>query len=255
MLKRLLVAARPSVLFATAFALATTPHEAAHALAAYLLGFNLTLFKMWVNPDAQSATPSQIFIIAVAGPVFSLILGGTCFLFYAVRQNNRSSGLLFLMLGIIGVYSFLGPAAAVAFGGDFNTAGRILGISRAIADIVSAVGLILLAAFMFYAGRELRSWAPPGGGRLGSVAITALGPWILGTTLMILFYWPLPRFIITSNVVGSIFWLFAVIGAAFGRTPAPKADAGQPLTIHDAITTAAAICMILSLEHGVRLAH
>lgn len=255
MLKRLLVAARPSVLFATAFALATTPHEAAHALAAYLLGFNLTLFKMWVNPDAGSATPTQIFIIAVAGPVFSLILGGTCWLSYRVRQKNRPSGLLFLMLAIIGVYSFLGPAAGVAFGGDFNTAARILGVSHAIADVVSGVGLILLAAFMFYAGRELRSWAPPCGGRLNSVAITALGPWILGTILMILFYWPLPRFIITSNVAGSIFWLFAALGAAFGRTLAPKADAGRPFTIHDAIATGVAICMILSLEHGVRWAH
>src|SRR4051794_30899396 len=46
------IAVRPSLLFAMAFALNTTPHEAAHATVAYLLGFSSTLFKMWVNPDA-----------------------------------------------------------------------------------------------------------------------------------------------------------------------------------------------------------
>jgi len=67
-------ALRPSLLSAAAFALVTTPHEAAHAVTAYFLGFNLTLFKMWVNPDAASATPRQIFSVAIAGPIFSLLL-------------------------------------------------------------------------------------------------------------------------------------------------------------------------------------
>jgi hypothetical protein len=44
------VAFRPTLLFMTAFALNVTPHEAAHAVASYMLGFNSTLYQRWVNP-------------------------------------------------------------------------------------------------------------------------------------------------------------------------------------------------------------
>jgi hypothetical protein len=67
---------RPTLLFVAAFALNVTPHEAVHALAAYLLGFSTTLFQMWVNPDAQTASSRQVVAIATAGPIFSLAVGG-----------------------------------------------------------------------------------------------------------------------------------------------------------------------------------
>jgi hypothetical protein len=69
------VAVRPTLLFMTAFALNVTPHEAAHATAGYMLGFSSTLYQMWVNPDAAAATQQQLVAIAVAGPIFSLVLG------------------------------------------------------------------------------------------------------------------------------------------------------------------------------------
>ena len=52
-----------------------TPHEAAHARTAYCLGFSCTLYQMWVNPDAADATPGQVAIISLLGPVFSLYSG------------------------------------------------------------------------------------------------------------------------------------------------------------------------------------
>lgn len=54
------IAARPTLLFLAAFAFNINPHEAAHAIVAYSLGFSSTLFQMWVNPDAASATSSQV---------------------------------------------------------------------------------------------------------------------------------------------------------------------------------------------------
>jgi hypothetical protein len=106
------VAVRPTLLFMTAFALNVTPHEAAHATAGYILGFSSTLYQMWVNPDAATATPGQIVAIAVAGPIFSLTLGLICAALYVRRYKSRPSGLLFLMLAVVGLYSFLGPVAA-----------------------------------------------------------------------------------------------------------------------------------------------
>jgi hypothetical protein len=254
-LKRLSVAARPSILFATAFALVTTPHEAAHALTAYSLGFNLTLFKMWVNPDAASATPWQSFVIAVAGPLFSLLVGVSSLVLYRLRFKQYRSGLLFLMLAVVGTYSFLGPMAAVAFGGDFNVAFRAVNVPRLITGAVSALGLIILPAFMGFIGRELLGWARAGGSRSQSVLIMTVAPWLLGTLLVSLIYWPLPGFIIGSNVAGSVFWLFAVAGASFCKIPSLNEYAGSPLTISDLIVTLLAVGLVMSTTNGIRIAH
>jgi hypothetical protein len=111
------VACRPTLLFVVAFALSITPHEAVHAITSYLLGFSSTLFQMWVNPDPAGATPRQLATIAAAGPIFSLAVGAVCWLFYWRLFRRRPSGLLFLMLAIVGIYSFLGPLAGSAMGG------------------------------------------------------------------------------------------------------------------------------------------
>jgi hypothetical protein len=46
---RIGVAVRPTLLFMTAFALNASPHEATHAVTAYMLGFSSTLYQMWVS--------------------------------------------------------------------------------------------------------------------------------------------------------------------------------------------------------------
>ena len=47
----------PTFLFVVAYALNVTPHEIVHALTSYSLGFNSTVFQMWVNPDSAQAFP------------------------------------------------------------------------------------------------------------------------------------------------------------------------------------------------------
>jgi hypothetical protein len=254
-LKNLSTAVRPSVLFAATFALVTTPHEAAHAITAYLLGFNLTLFKMWVNPDAASPTPWQSFAIAVAGPVFSLVVGSAGWILYKTRFKQCRAGLLVLMLAIVGMYSFLGPMAAAALGGDFNVAFRAAGVPRFASYVVSTVGFICLPVFMGLMGRELLRWARPHDTRVMSVLIMTLGPWLLGTSLVLLIYWPLPKFMIGPNIVGSIFWLFAVAGATFSKASPRYADAGSALTLTDVIATIVAIGLVWSTANGIRIAH
>jgi Peptidase M50B-like len=108
------IAVRPTLLFVAAFALNVTPHEAAHAVVAYLLGFSSTLFQMWVNPDAATASSRQVVAIATAGPIFSLAVGAITWLLYKLRYNRRPNGLVFLMLAVVGIYSFLGPVLRAA---------------------------------------------------------------------------------------------------------------------------------------------
>ena len=251
----LAVAVRPTLLFVAAYALTSTPHEAAHALYAYSLGFSSTLFQLWVNPDAAAARPAQLAAVACVGPLFSLVVGVICGLFYYWWYRRKSAGLFFLMMAMVGVYSFLGPVTGAAFGGDFNLAFRFLGVSATLKWIVSAIGAVLLAAFMFQFGQEMRRWVPARYGRAGAVICTTVAPWLLGPPLIIALYWPLPRFLIGSTITGSAFWLFAVLGAAFGASPPRAEDAATAPRGMDLLVLAIAVIMVRGLAHGLRLAH
>jgi hypothetical protein len=254
-LYRIGVAVRPTLLFMAAFALNLTPHEAAHATASYMLGFNSTLYQMWVNPDASTASSQQLVAIAVAGPIFSLTVGVISWLFYRRRFKRRPSGLLFLMLAIVGIYLFLGPVAAARFGGDFNLALRFVGASKSLMNVISASGVLMLPTMMYLAGRELSSWAPLWFSRSSAVLCTTLGPWLIGTVLITLVYLPLPKFLVAPNFAGSVFWAFAVIGAFLSDRTKPSARPIVPLTRADLIVISTAFLMVRLLVHGVRLAH
>src|ERR1700733_13653063 len=249
------VAFRPTLLFMTAFALNVTPHEAAHATAGYMLGFSSTLYQMWVNPDSAAAMPRQLIAIAVAGPIFSLTVGLTSWILYCWRYSRKPSGLLFLMLAIVGFYLFLGPVAAATAGGDFNVALRFAGASKLLMNVISVVGVLILPTMMYFMGKELSSWAPPWFSRGKAVLCTTMGPWLIGTLLITLGYLPLPKFLIGPNFVGSVFWVFAVIGAIQANRTIPAARPIRSLTRTDLILTGAAFLIVRLLVHGVRLAH
>jgi hypothetical protein len=128
------------------------------------------------------------------------------------------------MLAIVGIYSFLGPLIGVVFGGgDFSIVLRSVAASKIIQIATSATGLVLLSLFMFFMGKELSRWAPLGFGRANAVACTTGAPWLIGTLLIPLVYWPVPRFLIGPTLIGSPFWLFAVFGAAYGFDVALRA--------------------------------
>ncbi len=249
------IAARPTLLFVAAFALNVTPHEAVHAGVAYLLGFDSTLFQMWVNPDAATATAKQVAAIAVAGPAFSLVLGTVTWLLYKWRFSGRPVGLIFLMLAVNGIYAFLGPLVGAALGGDFSVALKSLGASQVILDMASIAGLILLPGFMFFMGKELLRWAPPHYGRAKSVLCTTAVPWFIGTLLILLVYWPLPNFLIGPTLIGSVFWFFAVLGASFSFSTARTIRSASSVTGSDLSFMMFAFIMVRMLVHGFRLAH
>ena len=247
------VAVRPTLLFMAALALNVIPHEAAHAITSYMLGFSSTLHQMWVNPDAAAATPRQLVLIAVAGPIFSLTLGLVSFVLYLRRYSRKPSGLLFLMLTIVGFYLFLGPVAAAAFGGDFNVALRSAGAPRLLMDVISVAGVLILTTMMYFMGKELLTWAPPWFSRSEAVLCTTVGPWLIGTLLVTLVYLPMPRFLIASNLVGSSFWVFAVIGACVSKRAVPAVRPIRFLTRADLIVTAAALVVVRQIVQGLRL--
>lgn len=254
-LTALSIGVRPTLLFVVAYALNATPHESVHALTAHFLGFNATIFPMWVNPDRAVATRSQLAAIAVAGPLFSLVFGLICLGLYAAWLRRRSSGLIFLMLGLVGIDSFIGPMAGAAFGGDFHTAFLFWGTPAWIEIITSGTGFLLLAWFMFRMGWELASWIPGEMGRTMTVLCTVVGPALIGPLLILVIYWPLPRMLVLSTLSGSVFWIFAVAGAAFAYRSFGPQRALSGLTHIDVALVIAVIVMVRVLATGIRLGH
>jgi len=246
---------RPTLLFIVAYTLNVTPHEFVHALTGYLLGFNSTVFQMWVDPDSAEASTNHLAMIAVSGPLFSLIVGGICWLLYERRFRERPSGLGFLMMAMVGIYSFLGPLAGAALGGDFHIAFTLLDISRTLSYLASAIGFMSLPWFMYYVGKELIRWAPPEFGRGKAVACTTLAPWLLGAFLLLALYWPLPRFLVGSTIGGSAFWLFAALGAVVGFPARRPVEMMPSFTRLDLVLTIAAVAMVRLLVNGIRLTH
>jgi hypothetical protein len=249
------VACRPTLLFVVAFALNITPHEVVHGITSYLLGFNSILFQMWVNPDAAEVTSGQAATIAASGPLFSLVMGIGSWLFYQRWFRRSSFGLMFLMLAIVGVYSFLGPVAGTAFGGDFHLAFTFLNLSKLASYLASAVGIALLPAFMFFMGKELLRWAPQEFGRAKAVSCTTVAPWLIGPLLLLLLYWPIPKFLIGSTLTGSVFWVFAVLGATIGFPTRQPNETISSLTSADLVLSIVALVMVRFFAYGIRLAH
>lgn len=245
-------ACRPTLLFVATYMLTTTSHEAVHAAIAYLLGFPSTLFQLWVNLDTANATRREQAVIATAGPCFCLCVGIACGMAYrAFRQ--RPAGLVFLMLAISAVYTFLGNLFGAALGGDIRRALSLLGAPAGIRYAVSATGFALLAVYMFRMGRELLSWAPSGSGLAKAVVSVTVAPWLIGGSLVILFYWPLPPSLVAPTLVGSAFWIFAVAGACLGRTARTIGSLASGIQAADLVISAVTLVLVRFLVGGVRL--
>lgn len=150
------------------------------------VGFTSTVFHLWVTPDSANATPSEIVRIAAAGPTFSLVVGMICWTVY-----RRQHSLMFLMLSIMGIYTFLGPLVGGAFGGDANTILRLARMPSGVQYGVTVVVGVALSTFIF-SGRELLRSAPAGVGRVAAVMATVIATWLVGTALAVLLYLPAP---------------------------------------------------------------
>jgi hypothetical protein len=249
------VACRPTLVFVVAFALNVTPHKIVHALTGYLLGFNSTVFQMWVNPDAAEAARWQTVLIAGSGPFFSLTVGAVSWLIYKHGFAERPAGLGFLMVSIVGIYSFLGPLAGTALGGDFHIVFTSLNVAATFGYLTSTIGFLLLPIFMYYSGRELFRWVPSEFGRVKVVVCAAVVPWVVGTAILLLVYWPLPRFLIGSMVAGSVFWVFAVLGGALSPSSRRPAETLSSFTRSDLVLSIVALTMVRLLVTGIRLVH
>jgi hypothetical protein len=242
---------RTTLLFFTAYALNTTAHEFAHAIAAYSLGLRSTLFHFYTNIDFADTEPTPRILVAIAGPLFSLVFGLVCWLVYR-KTRLKPSKLPWLYLAILGISIFLGNLFSASFAGDFGTAAMILNIDPTVRLLITVVGLVLIAAFMYAMGQELVIWSPPGYSRTRAMINMIAWPALLGTVLAILAFLPLPGSFVMGWIATSLFWLCAVGGASLA--PAYATGGGDLRTRPvEYVAAAVALAIVRILVTGVSL--
>ena len=224
--------------YTAAFLVTVLLHEVAHALAALAVGIHPTLFNSHV--DTPPAGPWREILIALAGPVFSLVqcLVG---LVLAVRGRGTGAKALFgLFLGVFGTINFLGyvMTGPVVDYGDVCQAEKLLGVPIA-AAVISAVAAAVVAVLVVRRTAPLfMRFVPTAGPGATPAEVKAqkrrylwplLGwPWLLGSILITVLGWPLSNFLsviyppMSSMVLGVAFGA-AVRRPALLRTPTTPA--------------------------------
>jgi len=247
-----LIVAKTTLLFFSALAINFILHELSHAVAAYLLGIKSTLFHQYVNPDIAHATKFQRLAIAVTGPVFSLCLGLAFWVNYKMNSTN-SARLFSLYAAIFGISIFLGNLFATALGGDFHVAAIILQIDRATQIILTIIGLLSITIFMYNIGAHFISFQISNESSKNKIiAYTILLPVILGTTLSILVYLPLPPGFISNRVTESFFWIFALVNAF--RLRQKKLTPGKTISsinLFDILWAVSMIILVRIMSYGI----
>lgn len=245
--------ARSTLWFATAYTAVIIVHECAHGLVAAALGLDATLFHFWVNIDRNNiATAWQRAAFGVAGPVSSLGVGVSAWLFYRGWRRAVAAAPL-LLLTACGVSNFFGNLMSAAFIGDFSNVAGWLGLPMLVRYVMSALGAIAVAWVLFVSGRELRRWMPATWSRPTAALVGIVLPVALGTALVILINQPvaIPGFA-ASRAGEGVMWLFAAAGAALA--PTPPADAGiAKISWLDAGTAVTVVAIVRLLVRGIPL--
>jgi len=203
---------RTTILFFTGYTLNTTAHELAHALTAYSLGLRSTLFQFYTNVDFTGPDPDPRVLVAVAGPLFSLVFGLVCWLVYRKIRLNASK-LSWLYLAIFGIGIFFGNIFSISFAGDFGTAATLLNVDPTIRLLTTLIVLACCGAFQYAMGQELVKWAPHGSSRTMAILHMIALPATLGTAVVILAFLPMPAQFVVDWIATALFWLFAAAGA------------------------------------------
>jgi hypothetical protein len=242
--------------FATAYTLVIIVHETAHALTAYALGLDTTLYHFWVNIDrAGRATVAGRSAYGVAGPGASLLLGIAAWLAYRNRSIRGSAAAMpSLYLAAMGIGNFFGNLMSAAFIGDFSKVADGLGLPGSARYAVSILGAIVLTAVMFVAGRELGRWTPPRASRATAALTAVVLPVLIGTAVIILVNQPVPIPGFAMARAGeSAFWLFAAAGAFTAAPSSAQESADLRLRWQDAAIAVLVVAAVRMMSLGIPL--
>ncbi len=238
------------MLFFSANVLIYTLHELSHALTAYFLGIDSMLFHLYANFNKAAATTTDTIVIAIAGPVSSLFTGIISWFIYK-KSTNTTLKLFSLYATIFGIDTFFGNLFSTAFGGDFNQATTLMGISSTIQLVATFSGITIVGLFMYKMGKELLKFRLDGATVNNTIAHTIIIPSLLGTCLIMLAYLPLPGYLITGIIASTFFWIFSLIGAYRNKKEIISVFKITPIHWSSILLFLISIAIVRSLVYGI----
>ena len=243
---------RPILWFATASTINVVLHEGAHALTAFGLGLQPTLYQYWVHWDPENVTLAQQAAARAAGPMFSLIVGLCCWLAYRAKKQS-AAGLPLLYLSAGGIAMFSGNLMSSAFSGDFSAAATWLELPMTVRYTISAIGAAGIVAVMFWLGRQLREWVPDTAGKAFGLLGVVVAPIVLGTAIVILINQPVPPCppFLSARLSEAGLGMFTLLGAA---KPGASTD-GRSFRLRwiDGAIAIAAVIVVRIMVFGITL--
>lgn len=156
-------------------------HESGHAMAALAYGLSPTLSSFSVDVT-EPTTPQQEIVIALAGPLVSLVMG--LVVLRAARKLGRGVGRLFWMwLAFLGFMNFVGYCfiAPLAKGGDTGQALALLKAPVWVFILVAAVGV----AGQFWLARRFAIEVSRYATAKTDQRRLAYFPWLLATAVVV----------------------------------------------------------------------
>jgi hypothetical protein len=206
-------------LYTAAFLVTTTLHELGHALTSALLGGSPVLYSTYVDSTTPNLPEKSELLIALAGPLVSLVQGLLLLLWARRRARSEAGALFILYMGVFGVINFFGYVMTGPFFsyGDLGQALHLLhtpGWLIWTLAVASAIGIHFLIArsgplFLRLVPAAFIEEGKSGRGKFLRGLI--LWPWLLGSVLILVLSWPAPTFLsvlyppLSSMVLGSAY--------------------------------------------------
>ncbi len=187
------------LLYVTAFLLTTIVHEFAHGIIGGMNGSNPVIHHNYVEHLAMDhLTIRQQILIALAGPLVSLLQGLIVGYVYLRSPRERMIDLFLLWATVLGFNNFLGYLMTGPFfgGGDI---GKIYAISDTPAWVQIALAVAGACALLFIAYKLTvpflrfafeRDWLTTGRARKNFSLHILILPWMIGSVVVTLLYLP-----------------------------------------------------------------
>lgn len=191
-----------AILYVTAFLLTTIIHEFSHAISGFFFESNSVMHHNYVEHlSIENLNTNQKILIALAGPIISLIQGILSGLvYYRLRKKSRKMLHLFLLwFSVLGFFNFLGYAMTgfLFKNGDigkvYTLSSTPFWIQIAFA-LLSALLLVLIAYKMTVPYLQFsykKVWIENGKSRKNFSFHILFLPWVIGSLIVTILYLPI----------------------------------------------------------------
>lgn len=256
MSEKQIITINSALIYVIAFLTTTIIHELAHAIIGLLCNSDPVIHHNYVRHlSSEQLSVNQKVAIALAGPVVSLIQGIVSGFVYSTRSRNPHglSHLFLLWFSVLGLFNFLGYLMTGIFfkKGDIGKAYLItntpLWLQITLA-IIAALFMLLVAykmtaPYLKFSYKD--QWIDNGKAKKSFSFHVLFLPWMIGTTMVTLLYFPIVAIVsIIYPITSGFIFIFPWQNADSIKEVEPT---GKPSNGSISIATIIIFCLIIFL--------